>query len=97
VRGWRPSSAGDGDDAWQRELWTHLKTWADEPARTRNVWLAWGDGDYLREGMPLVASLLPAQHVIVRPGGKHAWSTWTPVVEDVFRAIDAERAAREGG
>jgi pimeloyl-ACP methyl ester carboxylesterase len=80
-----------GDDAWQRELWTHLKTWADEPARTENVWLAYGDNDYLREGMPLVADLLPEGHVRVVPG-KHAWSTWTPATEAIFRAIDAERA-----
>jgi len=90
LQAWQPSITGDDD--WQRELWAHLKTWTDEPARTRDVWLAYGDADYLREGMPLVASLLQPEHVRVRPGGKHAWSTWTPAVEDVFRAIDAERA-----
>jgi hypothetical protein len=88
---WAPrAEPADAADAWQRELWTHLKTWADEPARTRNVWLAYGDNDYLREGMPLVAGLLPPDHVHVVPG-KHAWSTWTPATESIFRAIDAER------
>ena len=88
-----PAGAADDEDGWQRELWSHLRTWADEPARTRDVWLAYGDADYLREGMPLVAGLLRPEHVLVRPGGKHAWSTWTPAVEDVFRRIDAERAS----
>lgn len=89
---WNPAAhPADARDDWQRDLWAHLKTWGEEPARTRNVWLAYGDNDYLREGMPLVAGLLPADHVMVRPG-KHAWSTWTPATEDIFRAIDAERA-----
>ncbi|GAB6197297.1 alpha/beta hydrolase [Lysobacter xanthus] len=84
----KPASADD----WQRDLWAHLKTWSKEPERARNVWLGYGEDDYLREGMPLVAGLLPQDHVIVRPG-KHAWSTWTPMTEAIFRAIDAERAA----
>jgi hypothetical protein len=92
LRAWSPSAQpGSADDAWQRELWSHLKTWGDEPDRTRNVWLAYGDNDYLREGMPLVADLLPDDHGRVVPG-KHAWSTWTPATEAIFRAIDAERA-----
>lgn len=91
VAAWSPGTAASPDD-WQREMWAHLKTWASEPARTRNVWLGYGENDYLREGMPLVAGLLPPGHVVVRPG-KHAWSTWTPMTEQIFRAIDAERAA----
>ena len=97
VAAWNPVARvpTSGDD-WQRDLWAHLKTWHDEPARTRNVWLAYGDNDYLREGMPLVASLLPPDHVRVVPG-KHAWSTWTPAAEAIFRAIDAERAKAATG
>ncbi|WP_133478633.1 alpha/beta fold hydrolase [Cognatilysobacter segetis] len=91
LRQWMPRPGGDEADAWQSELWSHLQTWAREPERTRNVWLAYGDNDYLREGMPLVADLLPADHVRVVPG-KHAWSTWTPATESIFRAIDAERS-----
>lgn len=91
VRAWNPvTNLPPGRDDWQRDMWAHLKTWSEEPERTRNVWLAYGDNDYLREGMPLVADLLPPSHVLVRPG-KHAWSTWTPATEEIFRAIDAER------
>ena len=89
---WRPDqSAIDARAFWQRDLWGQMKTWRAEPERVRNVWLAYGDNDYLREGMPLVADALPPGHVLVRPG-KHAWSTWAPMTEDVFRAIDAERS-----
>jgi pimeloyl-ACP methyl ester carboxylesterase len=88
---WTPSQRDDSADAWQSELWSHLKTWTNEPERTRNVWLAYGDNDYLREGMPLMAGLLPDDHVRVVPG-KHAWSTWTPATEAIFHAIDAERS-----
>ncbi|GAB1595724.1 alpha/beta hydrolase [Lysobacter claricitrinus] len=89
---WQPASSSiDERDFWQRDLWKQMKTWRNEPERVRNVWLGYGDNDYLREGMPLVAEALPHDHVLVRPG-KHAWSTWTPMTEDIFRAIDAERS-----
>ena len=93
LAGWEPgpfdAAAGDG---WQRDLWKHLKTWAREPERTRNVWLAYGEGDYLRDSMPLLAPVLPADQVVVTPG-RHAWSTWTPLTEAVLRRVDAKRAA----
>lgn len=89
VRQWNPQQPADPED-WQRELWTHLKTWSVEPERTRNVWLTYGDNDYLRAGMPLLAELLPAGHVIEKPG-KHAWSSWVPMTENALRQIDAER------
>lgn len=91
VRQWNPAERVRDAEDWQRDLWAHLRTWGEEPERTRNVWLGYGDNDYLREGMPLVAEILPQRHVLVRPG-KHAWSTWTPLTEDIFRAIEAERA-----
>jgi hypothetical protein len=91
LRAWTPRTGGDTDDAWQAELWSHLKTWAGEPARTRDMWLSYGDNDYLRDGMPLLADLLPEGHVQVVPG-RHAWSTWAPATEAIFRAIEAERA-----
>lgn len=86
---WNPATSRVGD--WQADLWSGMKHWRDEPARTRNVWLGYGEDDYLREGMPLVAELLPPGHVVVQPG-RHAWSTWTPMTEAIFRRIDAERA-----
>lgn len=86
---WNPATSRVGD--WQADLWSHLKQWRVEPERTRNVWLGYGEDDYLRDGMPLVASVLRSDHVLVQPG-RHAWSTWAPLTETIFRRIDAERA-----
>jgi enterochelin esterase-like enzyme len=80
-------------DNFQHELWRHLQTWSRDPAHARNVWLAYGDRDYLRDTMPSLIPLLPASHVLVRSGG-HAWTVWTPAVTDVLAAIDAERRAQ---
>ncbi len=92
VAGWAPGAhSADSPDGWQRELWKHLKTWTREPDRARDVWLAYGDGDYLRDSMPLLEQVLPAEQVVVAPG-RHAWSTWTPLAERVLRSIDAARA-----
>lgn len=86
---WEPGAYDpDGADGWQRDLWKHLRTWTREPERTRDVWLAYGDGDYLRDSMPLLEPALPGGQTVVVPG-KHAWSTWTPLTEDVLRRVAA--------
>jgi pimeloyl-ACP methyl ester carboxylesterase len=82
----------DGDN-FQHELWRHLQTWSHDPARTRNVWLAYGDHDYLRDTMPSLTPLLRPSHVFVRRGS-HAWSVWTPATQDVLAAINLERESR---
>lgn len=84
----RPVSAG----TWQRELWRHLQTWTAEPARTRQVWLAYGDRDRLRDAIGVLAPVLSADRVLVRPGG-HAWTVWTPAAAELLRRADA--AARQ--
>lgn len=94
VKRWEPGpGTGEKWDIWQRELWSHVKTWGREPERTRDVWLAYGEGDYLRDSMPLLEPVLPShqRHVTA---GKHAWSTWTPLTEEVFRRIEAERQSQ---
>lgn len=54
------------------ELWTYLgKRGRDLPP----TWLLSGESDYLSEGQKTLASLLPADHVVVVPG-KHNWKTW---------------------
>lgn len=90
---WEPRAVADDDpDAWQHALWKHLKTWSREPERARDMWLAYGDGDYLRDAMPLLEPALPAGHVLVTEG-RHAWSTWTPLTAQVLARIDAARTA----
>ena len=72
----------------QRELWRHLKTWSEDPSRADNVWLAYGDRDYLRDSMPALTPLLPASHVLVRRGS-HNWTVWTPASAEILAAINA--------
>lgn len=93
VDDWEPGLRDKGPmDIWQRDLWRHLKTWSNEPERTRNVWLAYGEDDYLRDSMPLIEPVLPDNQIHVAPG-KHAWSTWAPLTEQVLRRIDAQRGS----
>lgn len=82
---WRPGPPGPPDRAqWQRELWRHLQGWAHTPQRTRDVWLAYGEDDPLRAALPLLAPLLPHDHVLVRPGG-HTWRVWTPALRELLQ------------
>jgi enterochelin esterase-like enzyme len=74
----------------QRELWRHLKTWSEDPSRAGNVWLAYGDRDYLRDSMPSLTPLLPASHVLVRRGS-HNWAVWTPASAEILAAINARQ------
>jgi len=74
-----------------RELWRYLKTWqAQGNSRGKDVWLAYGDKDRLKDATPPLQKLLPQDHVFLRPGG-HAWVVWTPVTKEVFSAIRKER------
>jgi len=92
---WNPGpvpAAVDGDN-FQHELWRYLHGWSQDPSRARNVWLAYGDRDYLRDTMPALTPLLPPSHVLLRQG-RHAWTVWTPATRDVLARIDAERRQR---
>jgi pimeloyl-ACP methyl ester carboxylesterase len=74
----------------QHELWRGLKTWSGDPSRSRNVWLAYGDQDYLRDTMPSLTPLLPPSQVLVRPG-RHSWTVWTPASVEILAAIKARQ------
>ena len=50
----------------------------------RRAWLAVGTQDRLRPSIELLMPALPANHVVVPPGG-HAWSTWTPATGVLLR------------
>lgn len=73
------------NDNFQRELWRHLQSLGRDPKRASRLWLAYGEGDKLRTAQPLIASILPANHVLLRPGG-HSWSVWSPVTREILRA-----------
>jgi hypothetical protein len=84
----RPAAVNAGN--FQQELWRHLHSWSHQPQATRTVWLAYGTRDPLHDAMPLLASVLPPGHVLVRQGG-HDWRVWTPMTHDVLLQIDRER------
>jgi hypothetical protein len=43
--------------------------------------------------MPLLATAVPAGHVITGPG-IHEWTSWTPLAARVFAAVDADQPSR---
>ncbi len=80
-----PRPAVIDNDNVQRELWRHLQSLSRDPKRASRLWLAYGDRDKLRNAQPLIASILPADHVLLRPGG-HSWSVWSPVTREILLA-----------
>lgn len=89
---WQPGPEQPMSDAtWQRELWRSIKGWQADPAKARNVWMATGDRDRLREANALLATVLPADQVFVRPGG-HDWKTWTPATREILEAAQRKSA-----
>lgn len=94
VARWQPPAVPAATDFnnFQAELWRHLKIWTLEPLRAKNVWLAYGRSDRLRDTMPVLEPLLPAGQVLVRDGG-HDWQLWSPVTGEILRRVDAQRRA----
>jgi len=94
VAAWQPppKPATVNADNFQQELWRHLQTWSRNPAAARNVWLACGKADRLRDTVPLLAPLLPAGHVLLPEGG-HEWRVWAPATRDVLLKIQASQNA----
>lgn len=91
VAQWDPGPVQEmRDDTWQRELWRHIQSWHRDPAKARNVWMATGDRDRLREANAILAPVLPPEQVLVRPGG-HDWTVWTPATREILIAADRAR------
>lgn len=85
---WDPGPVQQVDGkTWQRELWRHLKSWSGDSDRPRQVWLAYGDRDYLRDTLPPLAGLLPEDQVSTLPGG-HTWTVWNRGMREALLAAD---------
>ncbi len=82
-----------GPDTFQRELWRSLQHWSSDPARTRSVWLAYGDSEPFRTPIELMSPLLPPDHVVMLPG-HHDWTLWTPAAEALLQRAAATHARR---
>ncbi|NTV11883.1 MAG: hypothetical protein HGA47_14120 [Zoogloea sp.] len=69
------------DDEGERRGWRALRRLAGEtPAR---VWLGYGVDDRFAPGHRLMAEVLPAGQVAVRPGG-HDWPTWRVLFRELL-------------
>lgn len=94
VATWQPGpvpAAVDGDN-FARELWRHLQGWQRDPDKARKAWLAYGQGDRLRDADAILATLLPPDHVYVPQGG-HTWTVWSPAARELLLRVDAAKAA----
>jgi hypothetical protein len=85
-----PAPASVNGDNFQRELWRHVQTWSRKPENAKNVWLAYGNKDGLRESMPLLTPVLKPEQVLVRDGG-HAWDVWSSCTREILTTINTQR------
>ena len=79
-------------DTFQRELWRYIQHWSAEPARTRSVWLAYGDRERFRDRIGLLATQLPPDHVFKLPG-HHNWTLWKPAARTLLEHARPEASA----
>jgi len=89
----RPAPVALNADNFQYELWRHLQSWSRNPDKTKNVWLAYGNRDRLRDAMPLLVPLLPPDQVLAREGG-HTWTVWSAAMKDILMRVEASRNSR---
>ena len=72
LRNWSPTIQGNADI----DLWNWLKGYGDTQQLKRpEAWLGYGATDRFASANGLLATVLPANHSFVIPGG-HDWSTW---------------------
>lgn len=91
---WNPGPAQPptqtlGPTAFQRELWSYLKHWSDDQARTQTVWLAYGADERFRAAIELMSPQLPPGHVVMLPG-HHDWSLWEPALHVLLRTAASD-------
>lgn len=70
---WDPGTIKDKD--WERQLWSWLKQYEGHASEYPPVYLGYGRGDRFTYAQDLLATVLPADRVVV-VGGGHEWSTW---------------------
>lgn len=83
--------ANNGWETFQRKLWGHVQSWMGKPERAQDVWLAYGDRDRLKDAMPLIAPVVPTDHVLVEEGG-HDWETWSSLTAEILSRVEKQRA-----
>jgi pimeloyl-ACP methyl ester carboxylesterase len=73
LRAWHPGTIDYKD--WDRQLWSWLKQYEGHASEYPPVYLGYGRWDRFTYGQDLLATVLPADRVVVVAGG-HDWSTW---------------------
>lgn len=86
--GERPATL-DRDNVF-REEWRVVQSWLTDPARAQSVWLICGDEDRLLRAAEVVATALPPEHVLRRPGG-HRWTVWSPAAAEALASAIAKQ------
>jgi hypothetical protein len=73
---WQPGPPRPlGAETFQRELWRSIQQWSADSARTRSVWVAYGDQERFADRIALLGTQLPPAHVFKLPG-HHNWKLW---------------------
>jgi pimeloyl-ACP methyl ester carboxylesterase len=70
---WDPGTIETRD--WDRQLWSWLKQYEGHASEHPLIYLGYGRWDRFTYAQDLVATVLPADRVVVVAGG-HDWSTW---------------------
>jgi pimeloyl-ACP methyl ester carboxylesterase len=73
LRTWDPGTLDEKD--WDRQLWSWLKQYAAHASEYPPVYLGYGRWDRFTYAQDLLATVLPADRVVVVAGG-HDWGTW---------------------
>ncbi len=73
LRAWDPGTIKKKD--WERQLWSWLKQYDGHASEYPPVYLGYGSRDRFTYAQDLLATVLPADRVVVVEGG-HDWATW---------------------
>jgi len=73
LRTWDHGTLDEKD--WDRQLWSWLKQYAGNPSGYPPVYLGYGRGDRYSYAQDVLATVLPADRVVV-VAGWHDWGTW---------------------
>jgi len=65
------------------ENWRVVQSWQADKERAQQIWLICGQDDRLRNAADIIATALPADHVL-RPEGGHRWTVWSPAAGEAL-------------
>jgi pimeloyl-ACP methyl ester carboxylesterase len=87
ARGQLPAAAHGNKPEFQRELWRFLGRMHTDPQCHLQIWMAYGDADWLLPGIERLKNVIPAECVLKLKGG-HTWDVWTTGFSEILARID---------